>query len=128
MNLDDAYQYICSNYPQSRVACDCDCTLAGCLDFFYSERLHWCRCGPPILTRNVICSYLNVISVDEITQKHTAMMKEFGCETIYDNSLLLCLAYVLDAAGITEHGSSVANAWPTEDGEVFRFLLNERGQ
>lgn len=39
------------------------------------------------------------------------------------NRLLLCLAYALDAAEFTEHGSSINRAWITDKGEVFLSTL-----
>ena len=51
------------------------------------------------------------------------MMARFGVESVYDNELLLCLAYTMDAAGFTEHGSSIGGAWISEEGEMFLWLL-----
>jgi hypothetical protein len=53
--------------------------------------------------------------------------ERFGVQTVYDNELLLCLAYTLDAAEFTEHGSGIGGAWITSEGKMFLWLLeNEK--
>ena len=53
------------------------------------------------------------------------MLARFGVESVYDNELLLCFAYAMDAAEFTEHGSSIGGAWITEEGEMFLWLLEQ---
>ena len=52
----------------------------------------------------------------------------FGVESIYDNPLLLALAYSMDAAGFTEHGSSIGGAWLTPEGEMFLLVLQNNNE
>ena len=53
------------------------------------------------------------------------LCEKFGVDNVYDNNLLLCLAYTLDAAELTEHGSSIGGAWLTEEGRMFLWLLEQ---
>ena len=50
---------------------------------------------------------------------------KFGVKYVYDDKLLLCLAYTLDAAGFTDHGSSISGAWLTDEGKMFLWLLEQ---
>lgn len=52
-------------------------------------------------------------------------MEHFSVKNVYENSLLLCLAYAMDAAGFTEHGSSISNAWLTDEGKMFLEVLQK---
>lgn len=53
------------------------------------------------------------------------LKKRFGVTSVHDNELLLSLVYTLDAAGFTEHGSSIGCAWPTKEGKMFLWLLEK---
>ena len=35
----------------------------------------------------------------------------------------MALAYAMDAAGFTDHGSSIGGAWLTDEGKMFLFVL-----
>jgi hypothetical protein len=104
------------------------------IKFFYFEKLKWCGCGDPEIALIEIKDYLNIIYKYEIDNNdhnisyfnhQEDVRKRFGVNSIYDNPLLLCLAYSLDAAGFTEHGSSIGHPWMTEEGLMFLKLLNE---
>lgn len=111
-----------------------DVILEDCEDFFYFEKLNWCGCGDPSIAKRCIRDYLNIIKIsndirdprDAYDIKEALIVDRFGCKTIYDNELLLCLAYALDAAGFTEHGSSIGGAWLTREGEMFLNVLVTR--
>ena len=53
-----------------------------------------------------------------------AKMKEYFPDGD-DNALVLCLAYELDRAGFTEHGSSIYSCWLQEDGKYFLWAIQE---
>lgn len=99
------------------------------------EVLDWCGCGAPEDADKQVIKYLTLIS-EPWKDKHTpfkeqyeqykAMCKEyFGCEDIYDNPLLLCLAYTMDAARLTEHGTSIGGAWLEERGKIYLYALKK---
>lgn len=50
----------------------------------------------------------------------------FVCTQEKKNELLLCLDYALDAAGFTDHGSSIGGAWITKKREMFLNILISR--
>ena len=52
-------------------------------------------------------------------------MKEFFDGKDEDDDLILCLAYTMDAAGFTEHGSSIYSCWLTDDGKYFLWAIEE---
>lgn len=102
--------------------------LKALIDHYYYEVLNWCGCGNPELAQEVVLRYLKIQNdwhkSKEDSEKLSAKYKRiFGVYSIYDNPLLLTLAYSLDAAGLTEHGSSIGSAWLTDDGEKFLYLL-----
>lgn len=107
------------------------------IDWFYYDLLNWCGCGNPYVALTVVRDYLSLVNyfaeqkVEE-SQSYTHKdyedecaycHKKFGCKTIYDNPLLLCLAYTMDDKNLTEHGSAIGGAWLTEMGEMFLALL-----
>lgn len=126
--------YIIHKYPKSCLAYngkDSGDLRQDCEDFFYFEKLNWCGCGSPNDAKRAIYQYLKIVacntydnhtkySYEEICKQYTTA---FGVKNVYENPLLLALAYTLDAAGFTEHGSSVGGAWTTGEGEMFLYLL-----
>lgn len=138
-------KYISENYPESCIGYNlkkykmdyseiADEILEDCEDFFYLEKLDWCGCGDPSIAKHCIRDYLKIIKMsndirdpsDAYEVKEALMADRFGCKTIYDNELLLCLAYALDAAGFTDHGSSIGGAWITKEGEMFLNILTSK--
>jgi len=143
MELVDIKQYIIKMYPDSTFIInyanidDFDELRDGCEEFFYDEFLSWCSCGASMIVKKTIRDYLQLIQLDftqltrhrggyniSLDDLHAKWRERFGVNTIYENELLLCLAYTLDAAGFTDHGSSISNAWLTDEGEMFLWLLN----
>ena len=102
-----------------------------CEDFFYYEKLNWCGCGNPELVKFEILKYLRILnwcyniefSSRTYDLKQHKFKDAFGVDNVYGHPLLLALAYTLDAAGFTEHGTSIGGAWITDEGRMFMFLL-----
>lgn len=108
--------------------------------YFRFEVLKWCGCGSPEEADKQVVKYLNLVdipwrnkcytyleNIKDIDRKLKAskkMCKEyFDCESVYDNPLLLCLAYSMDAAGFTEHGSSIGGARINDRGRIYRYAI-----
>lgn len=129
MNVNEIKDYIIKKYPDSCLAYNYkeeyyydEQLIEECEDFFYYEKLKWCGCGMPEIAKKVIRDYLEIVNNDS-DKKCDELKKRFGVEYVYDNELLLCLAYALDAAKFTEHGSSVGGAWLADEGKMFLWLL-----
>jgi len=133
--------YIISKYPECCLAYNSknndytnDELVSECVDFFYFEKLHWCGCGDPDSAQKAIRDYLNIIYKYRTTSDFKAawstkiedMKNVFGYGDIYDNTFFLCFAYALDAAELTEHGTSIGGAWPTNEGVMFLTVLNQK--
>lgn len=146
MELNTIKDYIIKNYTDSCLAHNYpgneeyydECTeelIEECEKFFYYEKLHWCGCGCPDAAKKVVRDFLRIIDViykDETSDwkftyesKKKLMKERFNVESVYDNELFLCLAYTMDAAGFTEHGSSIGSAWLSEEGKMFLYLLEQ---
>lgn len=80
------------------------------IQFYYFEKLGWCGCGMPGVALKIIGKYLEGRKENR---------------KISDNPLALCLAYELDRAEFTEHGSSIYGCWLTENGEKFLEAIQE---
>lgn len=108
--------------------------------YFRFEVLNWCGCGAPEEADKQVVKYLNLIDIpwrdkydtylenikdhNRKSEESKKMCKEyFDCESIYDNPLLLCLAYSMDSAGFTEHGSSIGGAWIEDRGRIYRYAI-----
>lgn len=99
--------------------------ITAIIEYYYYEQLKWCGCGDPREAIKTIGKYLRAIKEQESEDRKMQFQKSFGCATIYENELLLCLAYALDAAEFTEHGSSITWPWLTDDGEYFLYAIDE---
>lgn len=128
MNINEIKDYIIEKYPNSCLAKNYNSSyydeqlMEECEDFFYYEKLNWCGCGDPETAKRVIRDYLKIAD-GNFDEKRNSLKERFGVEYVYDNELLLCLAYALDAAGFTEHGGSVGGAWTGIEGKMFLWLL-----
>lgn len=110
--------------------------------YFRYEVLNWCGCGTPEEADKQVIKYLNLIDIpwkndslpfnEKYSNSKKLCQEYFGCETIYDNPLLLCLAYTMDAAGFSDHGSGIGGAWITGRGKIYRYAimkhLEEKGE
>lgn len=95
--------------------------LEALINYFYYTRLNWCGCGDPDLAKETLRKFLDAhLNFDDRQKK---LQTYFGVECIFENALLACLAYTMDAAEFTEHGTSIIGAWLTEDGEDFLYCL-----
>lgn len=139
--MEQISQYIISKYPNSCLAhntCDGypytrDELIEECSNFFYHEKLGWCGCGAPKIAKRCVRDFLEIVRLHHDDEEkdyqksyehhQQRIMDRFGASSIYDNELFLCLAYALDAAGFTEHGSSIGGAWLTEEGQMFLKVL-----
>lgn len=143
MDIRSIRNYIVEKHPDSclsyndrnNIMCDEE-LLQECEDFFYFEMLGWCGCGTPDVAKKVIRDFLRLhkrvalpdglnFTIQDYEQRQALFNQRFGVKNVYDNELLLCLAYALDAAGFTDHGSSIGGAWLSEEGEMFLWLLEQ---
>lgn len=99
--------------------------ITAIINYYYFNRLNWCDCGSPESAMRAIGKYLRAIKEEEIKDRAKILRESFGCDRLYENDLLLCLAYTLDNAGFTEHGGSILYPWLTKDGEYFLYAIEE---
>ena len=81
--------------------------------YYYYERLNWCGCGLPETAVDTVAKFLEAMAETEIDNRHRKLKEYFKVRFIEDDPLLLCLAYTMDGAGFTDHGSSIRWAWLT---------------
>lgn len=129
MDINYITDYIIKNYPDSNVAHNYanipDVELEELENFFYYKNLNWCGCGDPDSAKIAIRDFLRAFHADKLEKREGRLLEKFGVNNVYENNLLLCLAYTLDAAGLTEHGSSIGSAWLTAEGRMFLWLLEQ---
>ena len=106
-------------------------------DLLHYNVLKWCGCGNPEEADRAVLNYLNTLEYEdhysyqdggETLTQELHFGKTMDIREIYGGlnaPLLLCLMYVLDAAELTEHGSSVYGAWLTTKGLIFRICLRK---
>ena len=131
MDINYIKDYITKNYPDSCVAVNYGNSTyvdpEELENFFYYEKLDWCGCGDPDSAKITVRDFLWALHVDigSWEKREERFHEKFGVKDVYGNNLLLCLAYTLDAAELTEHGSSIGGAWLTEEGKMFLWLLEQ---
>lgn len=143
MDINEIKDYIIKKYPNSCLACNYneyyydEQLIKECEDFFYYEKLNWCGCGSPEIVKKTIRDFLRILYDNkkelldnkmrnwDWNRRDENFQERFGVKSVYDNELLLCLAYTLDAAEFTEHGSGIGGAWIDIEGEMFLWLLNQ---
>ena len=141
LDVNKIADYIIREYPKSCLAengKDCCDLQKECENFFYFEKLQWCGCGSPEMVKREILKYFSLLEWwhniplnDDYHKNYYKYYKElenkyedaFGVINVYCNPLLLAFAYTMDAAGLTEHGSSILGAWLTDEGKMFLSLL-----
>ena len=74
---------------------------------------------------DTVAKFLEAMAETEIDNRHRKLKEYFKVRFIEDDPLLLCLAYTMDGAGFTDHGSSIRWAWLTYDGENFLWAIRE---
>lgn len=119
--------YNCSNKVLEEDAALREMFLDDCKDCFWSEELHWCGCGDTDKAATAIRDYLIACWrwIDLCNKPHPKkpIREYFDCDYVFEDRLLLCLAYAMDAAEFTEHGTSINGAWITDKGKVFLSIL-----
>ena len=100
-------------------------TVEELLQYYYFEKLHWCGCGSPESALKTVGKYLEVLQERDTEKQQKKMQDAFGARLVYDNELLLCLAYAVDEAGFTEHGCSIGGAWLEDDGKFLLWALKK---
>lgn len=78
------------------------------LDQLVVTELGWCGCGNPEEVDRIMLAYLESRSGDTWPKPKP---KDLSSDTI------LLLTYLADDLGWTEHGSSIASSWLTDDGK-----------
>ena len=102
-----------------------DDDLTAIIKYYYYEKLGWCGCGTPADALEAVAEYLQSVTLKEIDERNAYYKDHYGCDRLWNNKLLMCLAYTLDNAGFTDHGSSINWCWLTDDGEYFLWAINQ---
>ena len=138
MTLKEILEWVIEKYPDSCIACNSknkgctydDETFYGrpiqeeLYSFFAYELIGICGCGVPEAAMIQVRNYLRCVSIIcNYEKQKEKLMEHFGCRSVYDNSLLLFMAYILDEKELTEHGSSIGGAWITDLGEKCLTVL-----
>ena len=97
--------------------------LPAIIKWYYFERLRWCGCGMPGEAMRTIEKYLETRKLQYPESRDK--LREYFPPDGDANPLVLCLAYEMDRAGFTEHGTSIYGCWLTEDGEYFLWAIKE---
>lgn len=144
-NLNDIRNHIKENYPDSCIAHNSPRTegnelLEEISDFFKYEILGFCGCGCPESSERSVRDYLYAVNMrtdekhikdrDERWSKSRQFLEEkFKIKYVTDDPLLQFMAYILDNANLTGHGSSINGAWIEDLGRtclyIFDLELNE---
>lgn len=122
MDINEILKHIEKDIPFDSYLCD-ETDLVKIIKYYYFEKLEWCGCGLPENAISIIGKYLNCLMEKDVDPRHKVMNEAFGVRFVEDNDLLLCLAYELDRAGFTDHGSSIRWPWLTKDGEYFLWAI-----
>lgn len=140
--LNEIKKYIVTKFPNCCMAynygdvefkeCEKGLLIKELSDYFWTEHMLLCNCGVPDICQEKIKRYLQVLkdwaSADTSHKfgiRQNGFMNNFGVESVYDDALLLFLAYALDSYGFTEHGTSIGTAWITDFGRMYLDVLNE---
>ena len=99
-----------------------DSDLIAIIKQYYYHKLQWCGCGMPGEAMRTIAKYLEARSLDYPQNKEKLNEYFPGGD---DNPLVLCLAYELDRAEFTEHGTSIYSCWLLDDGKYFLWAIKE---
>lgn len=102
--------------------------IVNAYNVFRYEVLKWCGCGTPEVADELVRNFLRINVSDNLNNRHSQMESLFGTSNIYDNTLLLCFAYTMDAAGLTEHGSGIGGAWTSDRGKIYLWILDKMNE
>lgn len=99
-----------------------DSDLIAIIKYYYYHKLQWCGCGMPGEAMRTVAKYLEARNLDYPQNKEKLNEYFPGGD---DNPLVLCLAYELDRAEFTEHGTSIYSCWLLDDGKYFLWAIKE---
>jgi hypothetical protein len=92
---------------------------------FYFEYLGWCACGNPeeaLIFMQEVLALLNARHIDGGWKAiHKALLEKLGSEL--QPGLYWSYLYMLDAAGLIEHGFNISGSWLTEQGQTVLAML-----
>lgn len=121
---------------QIRIETEDEDDLFGIIDSVVSiytfNILGLCGCGCLENSLIDIRNYLRIVGMkskdfptfDAYYKTYIARMKVyFDVESVYEDSLLQFMAYILDDKEFTEHGTSIGGAWITEKGKQYLSVL-----
>lgn len=98
--------------------------LLAIIKYYYFIRLNWCGCGTPGEALRTVAKFLEARS-GKWEERNAKTKEAFGTEKIWENELLCCMAYTMDAAGFTDHGSSIFSCWTSDEGTYFMEAIRE---
>lgn len=142
LTIQDVAKHITKEYPDSNLQYyvrdyfledyDEDSLIEECNEFFRYKVLNICGCGSPEIAEKEIRDYLDILNEyteagytdNAYIRKEKRLKERFNAESLYDNPLLLFMAYILDDKGFLEHGSCIGGAWITELGKMYLCVLN----
>lgn len=90
---------------------------------FRYEVLGWCGCGDVKGSDDTVRYFLTAMNGWD--NRSDILEIHFGVTSVYNNPLLLCLAYTMDAAEFTEHGTGIGGAWLSDRGKIYLWVLNK---
>lgn len=97
--------------------------IKNAYDVFRYEVLGWCGCGDVKGSDDTVRYFLTAMNGWD--NRSDILEIHFGVTSVYNNPLLLCLAYTMDAAEFTEHGTGIGGAWLSDRGKIYLWLLNK---
>jgi len=139
----DIAEYVISHFPDSCLAYNDknyhyndDELIIELLDFFKYEIIGLCSCGDPNMCMKDIRDYLEILNTYDIEcttlefkqsykNKQFSFKQRFKCESMFENSLLLFMAYIIDKKELTEHDGSIGSAWITDLGRMCLQVLKK---
>lgn len=112
--------------------------IKECSEFFLYEILGFCGCGCPEISIEAVCDYLDIIDLrhtesDDKLNRYAnfdkarqLLQEKFHAKYVSDDPMLQFMAYTLDDADLTDHGSSINGAWITDLGRMCKYVLRLR--
>lgn len=125
--------YIIKKFPKTTLALNKeefdkytkDYLLQTLYEVFLHEIIGICGCGTPEDCAKDIAKLLDIFSETEFDTSKDKCQKYFNVGDIYENSLLLFMAYILDDKELLEHGGSIGGAQVTELGKMCKYVFEE---
>lgn len=114
----------CLAYNDSNIHFDEEALVEELDELFSIEIMGLCGCGAPELCQRDIRNILRVFN-GEWDDRRKNLQKYFNVQSIYENSLLLFLVYMLNDKDMLEHGTSVGGSWITDLGQMYLTVLEQ---